>query len=362
MYEEGDSRAISARWRPPFSAAPASVTSISSSRLYQDGATLEWHERPEYVPRPHAQRGLKPGNYIVPIRDDNGNLAYGANGLPSTRQMTDPSCGRDVSADQNAFGNSAWGNPLGNRCFLILVTPVTSWRHWIPPTLSILTGKSVKICHSMRNLCTTADCPRTPESSNRLSGRRSAHCPRELPGNLFRATSSTGAPLFADPCGMPAATSSLMATVSLCPFRDGNGIVALAQNQLPIDADPLGGVPFNEDVRITMASFGKNGIPNTLPLKMQQDGLNMELDDKRTYRIAFGADFTVPYLEGWEGTAFYTGQTKQNDIANQDFSFSAVEQGLNCDVITDVESCFNPFGAIDRFRNSQRVADSVFTQ
>ena len=61
-----------------------------------------------------------------------------------------------------------------------------------------------------------------------------------------------------------------------------------------------------------------------------------------------GADFTVPYLEGWEGTAFYTfGQTK-NDIANQDFSFSAVEQGLNCDVITDVESCFNPFGAIDR--------------
>ena len=39
---------------------------------------------------------------------------------------------------------------------------------------------------------------------------------------------------------------------------------------------------------------------------MQQDGgLNMELDDKRTYRIAFGADFTVPYLEGWEGTAFY---------------------------------------------------------
>ena len=39
------------------------------------------------------------------LSDDNGNLAYGANGLPSTRQMTDPSCGRDISADQNAFGN-----------------------------------------------------------------------------------------------------------------------------------------------------------------------------------------------------------------------------------------------------------------
>ena len=49
------------------------------------------------------------------------------------------------------------------------------------------------------------------------------------------------------------------------PFRDGNGIVALAQNQfVSIDADPLGGVPFNEDVRITQwLPFGKNGIPNT---------------------------------------------------------------------------------------------------
>ena len=40
-----------------------------------------------------------------------------------------------------------------------------------------------------------------------------------------------------------------------------------------------------------------------------------------------------------------------------------MEQGLNCDVINDVDSCFNPFGAVDPpFRTPQHVADAVFTR
>ncbi|MEX2366649.1 MAG: TonB-dependent receptor, partial [Pseudohongiellaceae bacterium] len=76
------------------------------------------------------------------------------------------------------------------------------------------------------------------------------------------------------------------------------------------------------------------------------------------------ADFTVPFLEGWEGTSYYTyGQERVRDVAQQNFSFSAVEQGLNCDVINDVDSCFNPFAAVDpQLRTPQHVADAVFNQ
>ncbi len=90
----------------------------------------------------------------------------------------------------------------------------------------------------------------------------------------------------------------------------------------------------------------------------------MELDDKRTMRLALTADFTVPFIEGWEGMASYTyGQERNRDESHQSFSCSAVEQGLNCDVINDVDACFNPFGAVDpQFRNSQVVADAVMTR
>lgn len=372
MYEEGDSRGDFRKVETSFLGGTSiGDIDIVVAGSYQDGAALEWHERPEYVRAGLTHNGgSNPGSFIVPIRDENGNLTYGANGLPSTRQMTDPSCGRDVSTDQNAFGNSAWGNPLGNRCFLSFGDTRDFMEEM--DTANFYSNFNWEVSEDLslnaqfiynRQIVRGRQNPGNP-------GFREDDLPTvrgELPGNLFRATSSTGAPLFAEPLRDAGGNIITDGYGQPLPFRDGNGIVALAQNQFAsIDADPLGGVPFNEDVRITQwLPFGKNGIPNTLPLKMQQDGgLNMELDDKRTYRIAFGADFTVPYLEGWEGTAFYTfGQTKQNDIANQDFSFSAVEQGLNCDVITDVESCFNPFGAIDpRFRNSQQVADSVFTQ
>ena len=140
------------------------------------------------------------------------------------------------------------------------------------------------------------------------------------------------------------------------PFRGGNGMVALAQNQFAsIDADPLGGVPFNEDVRITQwLPFGKNSIPNTLPLKMRQDGgLNWSWTAS-AYRMAW---FVSPCLLWLKSTAHFV---VANDMPTG--LQLTVKQGLS-DVISDVESCFNPFGAIDpRFRGSQQVADSVFTQ
>lgn len=372
MYEEGDSRGDYRQIETGFlGGTTLGDIDIVVAGSYRDGSALSWDDRPEYIRSGLTHNGgSNPGSFIVPVRDANGDLSYNANGLPMTVQKTDPSCGKDASADQVTFGNNPWGNPLGNRCFLSF----GDTRDFIEAmdTANFYTNMNWEVSDDLsfnaqfmynRQVVRGRENPGNP-------GFREDELPTvrgELPGNTFRAVAPGGAALYAVPLRDASGNIVTDGYGQPLPFRDSNGLVALAQNRFAsIDSDPLGGVPFNEDVRLTQwLPFGKNGIPNTLPQRMQQDGgLNMELDDKRTYRMSFGADFTVPFIEGWEGTAFYTyGETQQLDVGIQDFSFSAVEQGLNCDVVNDVSACFNPFGAVDpRFRNSQQVADAVYTQ
>ncbi|MEQ9565556.1 MAG: TonB-dependent receptor plug domain-containing protein [Pseudomonadales bacterium] len=118
-YEEGDDRGDFRRNEISFLGG----TSIDNIDIviagsYQDGGTLRWDERPEYVAAGLTHNGgSNPGSFIVPVRDANGDLVFD-NGVQQTTQRTDPNCGRDAVADQVTFGNNAWGNPLGNRCFL----------------------------------------------------------------------------------------------------------------------------------------------------------------------------------------------------------------------------------------------------
>ena len=372
MYEEGDSRGDYRQVETGFLGGKTiGDIDIVVAGSYRDGGTLSWDDRPEYIRAGLTHNGgSNPGSFIVPVRDANGDLTYNASGAPVTTQRTDPSCGKDASADQVTFANNPWGNPLGSRCFLSF----GDTRDFIEAmdTANFFTNMTWEVSDDLsfnaqfmynRQLVRGRENPGNP-------GFREDDLPTvrgELPGNTFRAVAPGGAALYAVPLRDASGNIVNDGYGQPLPFRDGSGLVALAQNRFAsIDTDPLGGVPFNEDVRLTQwLPFGKNGIPNTLPQRMQQDGgLNMELDDKRTYRMSLGADFTVPFIEGWEGTAFYTySETQALDVGIQDFSFSAVEQGLNCDVVNDVGSCFNPFGAVDpRFRNSQQVADSVYTQ
>ncbi len=372
MYEEGDSRGDYRQVETGFLGGKTiGDIDIVVAGSYRDGGTLSWDDRPEYIRAGLTHNGgSNPGSFIVPVRDANGDLTYNASGAPVTTQRTDPSCGKDASADQVTFANNPWGNPLGSRCFLSF----GDTRDFIEAmdTANFFTNMTWEVSDDLsfnaqfmynRQLVRGRENPGNP-------GFREDDLPTvrgELPGNTFRAVAPGGAALYAVPLRDASGNIVNDGYGQPLPFRDSSGLVALAQNRFAsIDTDPLGGVPFNEDVRLTQwLPFGKNGIPNTLPQRMQQDGgLNMELDDKRTYRMSLGADFTVPFIEGWEGTAFYTySETQALDVGIQDFSFSAVEQGLNCDVVNDVGSCFNPFGAVDpRFRNSQQVADSVYTQ
>ncbi|MCI5105252.1 MAG: TonB-dependent receptor plug domain-containing protein [Pseudomonadales bacterium] len=362
-YEEGDSRGDYRKNETSFLAGSSfGDVDIVVAGSYQNGGTLAWHERPEWVKAGLTHNsGSNPGNFEVPQRDADGNLT----GAFANR--ADPNCGLNEDPNQATFGTSPWGTNALGRCWLsfgdtrdfmeaIDSTSLygnISWDASADLTLSAQMMYNRQVVRGREN-------PGNP-------GARVADLPTvrgELPGNTFRATNSEGQPLFAQPLRDGNGNIVTDGFGQPLPMRNSDGVVVLANNQFSsLDDDPLGGIPFREDVRIgAWLPFGKIEA-NTQPAAFAaNDGLNIENDDKRTMRFSLTADFTVPFVEGWEGTSYYTyGQERQQDLSNQSFTFDAVVQGLNCDVVNDVDSCFNPFAAVDpQLRTPQHVADAVF--
>ena len=277
-YEEGDSRGDFRRNEISFlGGTRVDNIDIVVAGSYQDGSSLAWDKRPEYIRAGLTHNGgSNPGSFIVPVRDANGDLVF-EDGTQVTRQRTDPSCGMNAEADQVTFGNNAWGNPLGSRCFLSFgdtrdfieqadtANLYTNFNWEISDDLSV----NAQVVYN-RQVIRGRQNPGNP-------GFREDDLPTvrgELPGNTFRAMTSDGAELFAQPLRDGDGNFVLDGYGRRMPVRDANGMVPLAANRFAdINTDPLGGVPFYEDVRLTQwLPFGKNGIPNTLPLKMQQDG------------------------------------------------------------------------------------------
>lgn len=367
LYDEGDSRGDFGRSEISFLGGK-SVGDVDMvfAGSQVSSSTLEWGERPDYVRSGLTHNGgSNPGNFLVPKRDANGDFT-GASG-----SRVDPSCGYKTQADQVTPGNNAWGNPLSGRCFMSF----GDTRDFQPAfeTSSLygnlnwnmnedVTFHSQVIWNRQRI---------TNRNNTGNPGARTDALPvvrGELPGNTFRAKTSTGKDLFAEPMRNVGGAIVLDGYGRPLPMRNSSGQVVFANNRFSsINSDPLGGVPFSEDVNINGAQwlpFGKLEA-NTIPTAMQKHGdYQLSTTDRRTMRFATGLDFAVPMLEGWQGSADYV-YGLYNNVSNstQQFSLGAVSQGLNCDVINDVDSCFNPFGAIDpRFRTPQNVADAIFTQ
>jgi len=367
IYNEGDSRGDFDRSEASFLGGK----SIGDVDLVFAGSqtsqsTLAWNERPDYVRSGLTHNGGgNPGNYLVPKRDANGDFTGSSSSRP------DPNCGYRTEADQVSAGNNPWGNNLGGRCFMSFgdtrdfqpagdTTSLYGNLNW--DLNSDVTFHSQLIYNRQRYR--NRNNPSNPGArSDALDVVRG-----ELPGNTFRAKTSTGMELFAEPLRNASGAIVLDGYGRPLPMRNASGQVVFANSRFSsIDSDPLGGVAFAEDVNINGAQWVPFNKPeaNTIPTDMQQYGYyQLNHNDKRTYRFTTGLDFEVPMLEGWQGSADYM-YGLFNDVSNnsQQYSLGAVNQGLNCDVIKDVNSCYNPFGAVDaRFRTPQHVADAIFTQ
>ena len=187
----------------------------------------------------------------------------------------------------------------------------------------------------------------------------------EIPGNPFRAVSGDGRELFAQPLLDSAGMILSDPFGNQQPLRNSAGAVVLVNNQFAnLAFDPNGGVPFNEDVPFS-SQYLPFGLANTLPAAFDSDDISRKENDERDMRLSFTADFTVPFIDGWEGTSTYSyGEHNVVSAQTQHFSFSALEQGLNCDVVNDATACYNPFAAPDvsPYRNSQAIADAIYTR
>ncbi|MBL4819751.1 MAG: TonB-dependent receptor, partial [Gammaproteobacteria bacterium] len=337
--------------------------SVVGAGSFQRSSVLLAVDRPD-----HQNAGLtlniggKPGEFLVPTRDENGLLT----GDPNVRKI-DPSCGSQpitnpAKINSNPFGYSALG-----RCWY----EFGDGRDYRDAMFNTQFFGNVEFeVNDDLNLSAQFNFARinTQGRNNHANpGGRSQDLPLvrgEIPGNPFRAVSSSGLALFAQP---RMANGNIVTDAFGQPLalRGANGQVVLAANQFAsMVTDPInGGVAFNEDVVVGASWLPLGKSDPILPQGFNSDGSNPQETDDQNWRFALTADFAVPFLPDWEGTAFYTvAKVFDHDSANQDFSIGAMTQGLNCDVMRDADSCFNPFGVTDpRFANSQQVMDAIWT-
>ena len=308
---------------------------------WRNNDNLLWSDRPDlFYAGFNSSSSGNPGQFAVPRRDAAGMLTG------ATSRRGDPGCGTMAERTDPTVGDRP--NPNGTSHFGSCYMDFGQWWELNPKNqqgvfyananYEVSDDLSFNAQLNWNNL--TYD----GQNSAANPGGRVDELPTirgELPGNPYRAVDSAGNALFAaDGNG------------DGIPDRDANGVVQL---------DP-GGIPFNEDVSFSgWRPFGKS---QTIPAGLNSNGSFPGFYRERSYRVAFDANFAVPYLEGWDGVAsvMYSDEVVMWRENNQ--SFSAISQGLNCDPLGPEDECFNPFAVnpnvLNPYTNSQAVADSVF--
>ena len=170
----------------------------------------------------------------------------------------------------------------------------------------------------------------------------------EIPGNPFWAVDSNGNQLYG---------------VDL----NGDGVPDRGTQDLnndgTFDAIVSGtvdnGVPLHEDV--TPRTLRPINKTHTRPAGHTSDMDNKETNNDHISRWTAQADFTVPFVEGWEGMASFTHNTRDiSFISAQNYDITAMIQGLNCDVVNDRKSCYNPFFVVNEAdNNALAVMDAI---
>lgn len=338
LYQQGDSRGDYKDTTLSFLGGTEwNGINIVTAAEWRTNGRLKMIDRPDQMNAGLTSSSTpNPGRYLVPTRDAAGNLTG------KTTTKSDPNCG-GTRQDPTQPGNNPNGFTFGGQCWYDFGE---FWDYRAAQdTGTAFLNLSYDVSSDLSLSAQTTYFSR--RSYNRGSpsnpGGRVSELPTirgELPGNPFRAKTSTGAPLFAAD-----------ANGDGVPDRNANGQVIL---------DPAG-IAFNEDVNFgAWRPWGKQG---TLPSQLGGDGATHGDAYIRGVRQAFKADFAVPYLSDWRGNATYTFSYEQDKSLANNFSLAGLTQGLNCDVVNDAEACFNPFVSPDGSNlNTQAVADSTYVQ
>ena len=328
---------------------------------FHQNSRLAWNERSLLANSGLVISSNAPGNWFVPVRDEDGNYT-GDRG-----RAADPSCtpGSERTDYTPGVASNAYGMRLGTSCFFDFGDQ-RSAREPLEKT-QLFTNLSYDVSDDLTLSFQgyhTRIAERTYTSTSNPGNSRIGELPAvrgEMPGNPFRACAGGRFDRFnpfvcADPAdnlfGVDYNGDGL-------PDRYGPDVDVNGDGLADAIVHPNGWIPLYEDVVArTLRPINKT---HTRSHGHSPDAANLSDNIDHISRYSFEADFTVPFLEGWQGTAAYThGYRELQFMSNQNYDITAMIQGLNCDVVFERSACYSPFLIVNpEDNNSVDVMNAV---
>jgi len=307
---------------------------------YRQNSRLGWDERADLANAGLVLSSNAPGNYFVPARDASG--AYTGTNL----RQADPNCA--PASERTGYKVDVANNPYGSNLFGTCYFDFGDTRSYREPMettqffANATWDASEDLTLSFQGFSTRMHQVSYTSTSN-PGNSRIGELPAirgEIPGNPFRAVDGNGAALYgvdANGDGIPdRGTADLNGDGTYDALVSG-----IADN----------GVPLFEDVQArTLRPINKT---HTQSSGFTRDMDNISGSTDSVTRYSLQADFTVPYVDGWEGVASWTHNVHDlHYVSSQNYDIEAMKQGLNCDVLVDREACYNPFFVTDQANNN----------
>ena len=307
---------------------------------FHTNSRLGWDERPDL-----AQAGLNyssnaPGNWVQPVRNAAGEYTGASANKP------DPNCApaSQRQSYQVDVANNPYGMLVGSTCYFdygdtrSYREPTDTTSLFVNATWEASDDLTLRFQAYQSHLNEVSYTSTSNPGNSRIAEFGAVR--GELPGNPFLAKNSAGLQLY----GIDANKDGLPDRGTLDVNKDG------LKDYLVSGTTP-NGVLLHEDVRPrTLRPINKT---HTRPDGITADGDNTSNSSDISSRMLFQADFKVPFLEGWEGMAAYAHSNETlRFMSNQNYDIEAMKQGVNCDVINDRKSCYNPFFVVDQSTNN----------
>lgn len=329
---------------------------------FRQASRLAWDERPELANSSLSfSSQANPGTYWVPTRGPDGQYVGDPSVAGSRTRLADLGCGdeRDplqdgtIASPRGFWSLNADGSRNPGLCRYefgdnhSLMNPYSSNHFYGNATWEV----NEDLTLSAQGFFTRMSQTNYGSTSN-PGNARAIELPTirgEHPGNPYLATNSLGQQLF----GIDNNGDGLPDRGTMDLNNDGLMDYILSGGGGLTDT----GLPLSEDVKI--ASLRLLAKHNTLTQAHTSTGDNPSGLQDENSRWSIQADFNVPFLDGWEGFAAYSHSERNLDfLSNQNYDITDVIQGLNCDVITDLDKCYSPFVS-DTYVMSQSVIDAI---
>lgn len=309
---------------------------------YRTNSRLAWDERPYLAQAGMNYSSLAPGNYRVPVRNAAGQYTG------TFTNAADPNCAPASERDGYIAGakNNPYGMKVGTNCWFdygdtrSYREPTDTASFFANATWEASEDLTLRAQYFQSRLAETSYTSTSNPGNSRIGELPSIR--GEQPGNPFLAKNAAGQQLY----GVDANRDGI-------PDRGTQDLNKDGRMDYLVSGTTPNGVLLREDVIArSLRPINKTHTPSD---GHTADGDNMAGSSDHNSRLSLQADFTVPFIEGWEGMAAYSRSKKDlRFMSNQNYSIAAMKQGLNCDVLRDRDACYNPFFVVDEATNNTK--------